>query len=116
MDAPVPVMVQRFAEHLGVRFDERLEAVTLFGSYARGEANEDSDLDVLVVLRNLSRSEKVEAIEMAAELSVGQPITLHALVMSDVEHQRLRSLEARLVQDIDEEGIPVLGPGKQDRT
>jgi len=32
-------------------FGDRLEGVVLFGSEARGEAREDSDLDILVLLR-----------------------------------------------------------------
>ena len=34
-------------------FGERLKAVVLFGSYARGEARPDSDHDLLVVIDNL---------------------------------------------------------------
>ncbi len=32
------------------QFGERLKAVRLYGSYARGEEREDSDIDILIVL------------------------------------------------------------------
>ena len=35
---------------LSQHYQERLDRVILFGSYARGEATSDSDIDVLVIL------------------------------------------------------------------
>lgn len=32
------------------QFGERLKAVRLYGSYARGDENEESDIDILIVL------------------------------------------------------------------
>lgn len=37
---------------LRLRYGKRLAEVRLFGSQARGDANEDSDIDLLVVLRD----------------------------------------------------------------
>jgi predicted nucleotidyltransferase len=42
---------------LRVTFGERLRDVRLFGSYARGEADEDSDVDVLIVIDELTNLE-----------------------------------------------------------
>ncbi|MDR1649269.1 MAG: nucleotidyltransferase domain-containing protein [Synergistaceae bacterium] len=38
--------VRKFAESL---FGEKLEAVILFGSYVRGDYDEDSDVDIMIV-------------------------------------------------------------------
>lgn len=38
-------------EELAALYGERLVSVILYGSYARGEATEDSDIDVVVVLK-----------------------------------------------------------------
>lgn len=35
-------------------YGERLEGIYLYGSYARGDFTQDSDVDVLVVLRGYS--------------------------------------------------------------
>src|SRR5579862_2311566 len=61
---------------LDARFGGRLAAMTLFGSRARGEGHEESDLDVLVLVEGLSSSERravlddVFDIELATGLSV----------------------------------------------
>ena len=44
-------------EKLKEQFNERLMFVGLQGSYARGEATEESDIDIVVVLNELSISD-----------------------------------------------------------
>jgi hypothetical protein len=48
--------LERFTALLHDHFSENLISVVLFGSWARGEARPDSDLDLLVVARGLPRS------------------------------------------------------------
>jgi predicted nucleotidyltransferase len=89
------------------RFGERLELVRLFGSYARGDAHEESDVDVLVLVRGLTRPEKIAVIEAAGELGLAAGRSVSALAMDAEEFQKLRTLEARLALDIDREGVSV---------
>jgi predicted nucleotidyltransferase len=53
-----PVIASRvldeLKERLSAAYGERLHAVVLFGSEARGDARPDSDIDVLVVLETLT--------------------------------------------------------------
>lgn len=46
-----------FAEILKERLGDDLVSVVLFGSVARGEARPDSDIDLLVIARNLPKSQ-----------------------------------------------------------
>jgi uncharacterized protein len=53
--------IQRFATEVGREFLP--ERVILFGSYANGQAQSESDVDLLVVM-----SEEVSGVRMAAEI------------------------------------------------
>jgi len=49
-----PRVLDELKERLSAAYGERLHAVVLFGSEARGNAGPDSDIDVLVVLETLA--------------------------------------------------------------
>jgi predicted nucleotidyltransferase len=103
----VPQVAIELRRRLEARFGPRLRQVRLFGSYARGAAHETSDVDLLVVVDDLTHSEKVEVSDLAVEASLGSGLTLAPLVWSAVELARLRSLELGLVENIDREGVAV---------
>jgi uncharacterized protein len=44
------LILQTVKDYLKVFYQERLQAVILYGSQARGDSHADSDIDVLVVL------------------------------------------------------------------
>ncbi len=48
--------LQALVEHLRRQLGKRLDAVVLFGSRARGEATEESDWDLLIIVEGLPRS------------------------------------------------------------
>jgi uncharacterized protein len=50
MDPKVKRLVDRVKAHLHETYGEGIRRVILYGSYARGEATQDSDIDVLVLV------------------------------------------------------------------
>ena len=52
----------------------------LFGSRSRGEGRDDSDLDVLVLLDGMTREDRREVIDLAADLSVASGLVLSPFV------------------------------------
>ncbi len=103
----VPQVAVDLRKRLEARFGARLRQVLLFGSYARGAAHEASDVDLLVVVDDLTPAEKIEVSDMAVETSLGRELSLAPLVWSAAELARLRGLELGLVANIDREGVAV---------
>ena len=50
MESPIKNILQELREALEALYGPRLKRLVLYGSYARGEATDDSDIDVMVVL------------------------------------------------------------------
>src|SRR5258708_18740174 len=62
-----------YARQLAARFGSRLRFVLLFGSWARGEAREDSDVDVAAVVDGVTRKERRGAVGGAPEGGIPAP-------------------------------------------
>jgi predicted nucleotidyltransferase len=97
----------RFKERLERHFGARVQEVKLFGSWARGEANEESDVDVLVSIDELTSAERYEVYRIAYEADAENDwlVVLSPLVYPTIETARLRAGGRRLFRDIDREGV-----------
>lgn len=84
----------------------RLKEVRLFGSYARAEFDEDSDVDVLVLVSSLEPQERSRLVDAACDASTDDLI-VSPLVMTEASLDELRSRDAILAEDVDTQGIPV---------
>jgi predicted nucleotidyltransferase len=99
-------LAREFRERLAGIYGERLKGVYLFGSYARGEATEDSDIDVAVVLAGplnpYRESERTSAV--LGELSLREACLLVPLFLSEDEYRAGRCSVDRIIA---EEGVGV---------
>lgn len=78
MNEMIGRVLAELKSRLSALYGERLKGVYLFGSYARNEADEESDLDLLVVLdevENYSR-EITRTSELVSELSLKYGISI----------------------------------------
>lgn len=60
MDPKIKRLVDQVKAHLHERYGEGIKRVILYGSYARGEATKDSDVDVLVLVDQSLNPREVE--------------------------------------------------------
>jgi uncharacterized protein len=99
--------LEAFAARLRARFGDRLRELRLFGSYARGEADEDSDIDVLVLVDDLTDSEWRTVFDDLAPVLIETGLPIAPLAMSTQRLESLRKAERLLARDLDQEGIPL---------
>jgi predicted nucleotidyltransferase len=95
-------VLARFRARLVDLFGPRLGRVVLFGSRARGEGHEDSDLDVLVTIRSLVPADRRDVLDIAFDLELDARIVLSPLVR---EHASW-SFDSPLGREIARDGIP----------
>jgi predicted nucleotidyltransferase len=96
-----------FAEHLRARFGPRLRELALFGSRARGEGNEDSDLDVLVAVDNLTGAEGREVAYLAGDMLTEYDVIVAPFVVSSAHMALLRERERLLAREIARDAVPL---------
>lgn len=102
----VLTIVRQFHDQLAALYGKRLKGVYLYGSYARGEATEDSDIDVAVVLEGTfdAWEEDGRISEITSDLSLRHNCLLMPFLLSEEERRRTPYAVHRNIVD---EGVPV---------
>ena len=80
-------LLNELKSELTAIYGERLKGLFLYGSYARGEEDEDSDLDILVVLEQFDRyAQEVDRTgRLSSDLSLKYGITVSQVFMRQAE-------------------------------
>jgi len=82
-------LLSKVKEHLRSIYGKRLAAAILYGSFANGKANEDSDIDIAVVLKGrVNKAEEISKIHDAIyplSLEYGQLISIYPLSEEELE-------------------------------
>lgn len=92
----------KLREHYG----ERLVRVILYGSYARGDARPDSDVDILLVLGGqVDRGREIaHVVEITYDILLRRGVHLSALPMSEADYL---SRATPLLMNVRREGLPL---------
>ena len=107
LPAAVAKALANFSCAVRARFGGRVSEIVLFGSHARGDANEDSDVDVLVAIDGLSEAERIEVIDLAYGVDRALDddwVGLSVLAYPSARAVQMREGGRRLFRDIDREG------------
>jgi len=106
MDAKLKAILGKLRSQLAAMYGHRMVRLVLYGSRARGDAEEGSDIDVLVVLRGEVRpGEEISRTgPIAASLSLANGVVISCAFISDRRFQQERS---PFVLNVRREGVAV---------
>ena len=76
--------------------------IVLFGSHARGDADQDSDLDLFIEMETARRPPE-RAIEISSAFGL-HPWPMDILVYTPEEVRRLKAIHGTLLEEIEREG------------
>jgi len=85
-------------------YGDKLKAVYLYGSYARGDARTDSDIDVMIVLNNYkSYGKEIDRTgKLTSNLSLEYGISISRVLMKEMQW---KSSDTPLLRNIRMDGI-----------
>jgi predicted nucleotidyltransferase len=106
LPAVVDETLRAFVSGLRQRFGQRLMSIRLFGSYARGHATADSDVDCLILLDRVDRADDRAVTDLAADLmwQIGG-VVISPLTMSAVDFEAWKARERLTPLEIERDGV-----------
>jgi uncharacterized protein len=105
MPAEIQNLLAELKKGLAKLYGDRLKAVYLFGSYARGDYQEDSDLDVMIVLTDYQDygAEIDQSGELISRLSLESGVSISRVIIKEIQWQQS---DTPLLRNIRAEGVP----------
>lgn len=95
----------RYREVLEQTFGCRLRGMKLFGSWARGEADTDSDVDVLILIDDMSFDDNREVIGLASDVGMELDLFISPQPLEPGRYRSMVEREHPFFQAIEREGI-----------
>jgi predicted nucleotidyltransferase len=89
-------------------FPERILSVTLFGSKARGDADPESDVDLLLVVDAKSRQFRSQLWQIASDISLEHNLVISVRVFAQDRWAETQRLRLPLYRAVAAEGIPLI--------
>jgi len=98
-------VLEEFRKKVGKLYGERLRDVILYGSWARGEATEESDLDLLIVLEGevIPGREIDRMIDIITEINLKYAVLVSVYPISEEDYHKVNS---PLIINVRREGLP----------
>lgn len=85
----------------------RVLRLVVYGSKARGDYDSESDIDIAIIIKGLTRELKNQIYDMVADIELKHLTPLSTLVLSEEDFEFLKKRERRIALDIEREGIPL---------
>lgn len=89
------------------RFGPRLADLRLFGSRARGEGHDESDLDVLVAVDDMTSEERMAIWFESGHLQERYDLAVSTFTLTTERWRQLVTQGQRIAREIERDGIPL---------
>ena len=99
-------ILQEFKAEIEKLYGRKLKNIILYGSWARGDATEDSDIDLLVTLEGeISPGREIDRmIDIITDINLKYDVLLSVLPVSENDYGRVKS---PLLLNVRQEGVSV---------
>jgi predicted nucleotidyltransferase len=106
MSAKIQKILKKLKKELLRIYGESVESIILYGSRARGDARDDSDIDILIVLnKDFNYSEILRlSSQLISSLSLENDVVISRAFVTKTQYDKL---QIPFLMNVRREGVPV---------
>ncbi len=94
-------IIQEFKKDISAILKDKLDKIVLFGSYARGDYDEESDVDVLILVKEIpTLKEKQKIIKIASMYSLKYDILISPVIYP-------KNVKSSFIDEVESYGVEV---------
>jgi uncharacterized protein len=103
--ARIRKLMKELKEGLATIYGDKLKAVYLYGSYARGDYRKGSDVDVMVLLRDYKSywKEYYRCSDYVSDVSLNYDVTISCILIKEIQW---KESDKPVLHNIRKEGMP----------
>lgn len=102
-------ILSQFAAAAKSIYKERLQTILLFGSYARGDYDDESDIDVMVLV-GMDKMEikqyQDQLVNMISEIELQFDVVISPVVLTAAEYNKFKE-SSGFLRNVEREGVPL---------
>lgn len=99
----------KFEKEVRETLSSNLILLEVFGSKARGDFTEESDMDILVVVKKFEPVVMEKMAAISSGISIKEGILISPLVLSESEYKKNRYADTLFVRELDRDGVLIYG-------
>lgn len=99
--------VRAFAEKVKRLLGSSLLEFSVFGSKVRGDFDQESDIDILVVIEDEDWRVREEVVKIASDINMEYECNISPVIYSRREHEMNRYFGTLFIKEIEREGVPI---------
>lgn len=105
IDPLVYESIEKYVNRIRKRFGAAIKRVILFGSYAKGTAGPDSDVDIMVITSQIPYAFEYEIMSMGYDLYLEMGILLSVKIRNEEDFEKNQNF--MFIQSVIHEGLAV---------
>lgn len=107
MNGKTNEILKQFKEKLISQFDGEIVDIIVYGSYARGEESEDSDLDILIIVKDKELEKQIDDIAYEVMWNSDFVPLLSVHVVAERHFNYIKEIRTGFYESIEKEGIEI---------
>ncbi|MFQ5974719.1 MAG: nucleotidyltransferase domain-containing protein [Candidatus Hydrothermarchaeales archaeon] len=100
-------VTEEFVKNVKEKYGDKIEEIILFGSHAREDYNEESDIDLLVITREDRFKVQKDLSGIAVDILLDKGVYISPKAISTEEYEFMKKINTGFYQNITREGVAI---------